>query len=255
MITRREIDDIRALADKKVRENTGLFVAEGEKLVLDLLQSSLVPTVIYTVPAGSSGSIPAPWSELARTITSRDMERISAFRSPPDMLAIFSIPASPAETPGKLSGLGMVLDRIQDPGNLGTIVRTADWFGIRDLYCSKDCADVYGPKCVQSTMGSIARVRVRYTDLPTLLEQASRQKVPVFGTYMNGENLYQAELPETALLVMGSEGKGISPELEPFLNRRIAIPPFPAGKNKAESLNVAVSASIICAEFRRRRAL
>jgi TrmH family RNA methyltransferase len=148
--------------------------------------------------------------------------------------------------------INLILDGIQDPVNLGTIVRTADWFGISNVFCSKDCADIYNPKSVQSTMGALARVQVHYLDLAALLKEAKDQKIPVYGTFMEGENLFKTELVQNALVVMGSEGKGISIELLHFLTKRISIPGYPAEKSVLESLNVAVSAAIVCAEFRRR---
>ena len=180
------------------------------------------------------------------------MERISAFKTPSNMLALFKIPPYQEIADRSFEDLSLVLDGLQDPGNLGTIIRLADWFGITNIYCSENCVDRYNPKCVQSTMGAIARVKVHYLDLQQLLKEAVKQNIPVYGTYMNGENLYKTELSVMALIVMGSEGKGISNDLEPFLTKKISIPTFPVGNIIPESLNVAVSASIVCAEFRRK---
>jgi TrmH family RNA methyltransferase len=185
-------------------------------------------------------------------ISGKEMERISAFKNPSSILALFRIPSYQEVGPSSFEGLSLVLDGVQDPGNLGTIVRTADWFGISDIYCSPECADIYSPKCVQSTMGALARVRVHYTALTELTRKAMNQQIPVYGTFMEGENLFQTSLDSKALIVMGSEGKGISPELVPLLTKKISIPAYPAGNNRLESLNVAVSAAIVCAEFRRR---
>ena len=253
MISKQKIEFIRSLSTKKEREKAGLFVAEGEKLVFDLLQTSLKPVEFYCTGEALSSPGHTKMPAHAEIIRDKDMERISAFKNPSNLLALFEIPGiSPLSGESFLS-LNLVLDRIQDPGNFGTIVRTADWFGIRNLFCSTDCADIFNPKCVQSSMGAIARVQAHYLDLPELLQQAASLQIPIYGSYMDGENVFAAELSTNALIVMGSEGKGISPGLESYLSKRISIPPYPAGTNSLESLNVAVSASILCAEFRRRQ--
>jgi TrmH family RNA methyltransferase len=252
MIPKQKIEQIRSLTDKKERERTGLFVAEGEKLVFDLLRTSLELVELYLTDKGlrifSIKKLPVSTMQLK----DKEMERLSAFRNPSSALAVFKIPVVEPLTEYSFQGISLVLDHIQDPGNFGTIIRTADWFGISNVFCSTDCADIFNPKSVQSSMGAIARVKARYLDLTDLLSKAAGSGIPVFGTFMDGENIFEADLATQALIVLGNEGKGISPGLEDLLTRRISIPPFPAGKKELESLNVAVSASIICAEFRRR---
>jgi RNA methyltransferase, TrmH family len=252
MISKQKIEQIRSLSDKKEREKSGLFVAEGEKLVFDLLHTSLKMVEFYLTEKGISASNEKKVPVNAILLKDKEMERISAFKNPSPVLAVFKIPNIAYVTESLFPGISIVLDHIQDPGNLGTIVRSADWFGITNVFCSTDCADIFNPKCVQASMGAVARVQVHYLDLPELLEKGAGLGIPVFGTYMDGENVFEADLPPQALIVLGSEGKGISADLEKYLNRRISIPPYPAGKKELESLNVAVSASIICAEFRRR---
>ena len=252
MISKQKIELIRSLKDHKERQKTGLFVAEGSKLVFDLLKTSLKSAEIYLTPEGLSSFDENPSHLEMIQISDKEMERISSFRTPSSVLALFRIPVVDPVTEKSFRGLNLVLDRIQDPGNLGTIVRMADWFGISRIFCSFDCADLYNPKCVQSTMGALARVQVRYLDLPGLLEEAVNLQVPVYGAYMDGESVFETELSVKAMIVMGSEGKGISPELIPFLTKKISIPAYPTGHRELESLNVAVSAAIICAEFRRR---
>jgi RNA methyltransferase, TrmH family len=252
MISKQRIELIRSLKDQKERVKAGLFVAEGSKLVFDLLKTSLIPSEIFVTKEGSSA-----WREQLDpgsmiTVSGKEMERISSFKNPSAVLALFKIPAVDPLTKDSFNGLNLVLDGIQDPGNLGTIVRMADWFGISSVFCSTDCADIYNPKCVQSTMGALARVQVHYLDLPGLLQEAVGYLVPVYGAFMEGENVFKTALSTRALVVMGSEGKGISPEVARLLTKKISIPAFPEGNNALESLNVAVSASIICAEFRRR---
>jgi len=252
MISKQKIEFIRSLSHKKEREKAGCFVAEGEKLVMDLLKTSLQPIgIFYTGQWPASGALPGAHLNSCQ-LSEKEMERISAFKTPSNLLAIFEIPSYQEVEFPSFEGLGLVLDGIQDPGNLGTIVRTADWFGITDVYCSPECADIYNPKCVQSTMGALARVRLHYTELIELTRKAVDQQIPLYGTFMEGENLFETELSTPALVVMGSEGKGISSGLIPFLTKKISIPAYPAGSNQLESLNVAVSAAVVCAEFRRR---
>jgi TrmH family RNA methyltransferase len=252
MISKQKIELIRSLKDHKEREKTGLFVAEGSKLVFDLLKTSLMPVEVFMTADGMSGFEVIPARVEVVQISDKEMERISSFRNPSSVLALFRIPSVDPVTEKSFRGLNLVLDKIQDPGNLGTIVRMADWFGISRVFCSPDCADLYNSKCVQSTMGALARVQVHYLNLAGLLKEASDLQIPVYGAYMEGESIFETELSTKALIVMGSEGQGISPELSPFLTKRISIPAFPAGQRELESLNVAVSAAIICAEFRRK---
>jgi TrmH family RNA methyltransferase len=252
MISRQKIDFIRGLARKKEREMAGCFVAEGEKLVFDLLRTTLILREIYCTQEGLSYIQSKRMKMEAIPVTEKEMERISAFKNPSSVLALFQIPEGKKISDNTFEGINLVLDGIQDPGNLGTIARMADWFGIANLFCSPDCADLYNPKCVQSTMGALARVEVHYLDLSGLLQQATDLKIPVYGTFMAGENLYTTKLAEKALIILGSEGKGISSDLNRFLTKKISIPAYPPGSSELESLNVAVSAAIVCAEFRRR---
>ena len=147
--------------------------------------------------------------------------------------------------------LCLVLDDVQNPGNLGTIVRLADWFGIEHIFCSKGCADIYNPKTVQATMGGIARVQMHYVDLPEMLSSLERG-IPVYGTFLDGDNMYQKTLENRGLIVMGNEGKGVSREVEALVSERLYIPNYPEGRETSESLNVAIATAIVCAEFRRR---
>ncbi len=158
---------------------------------------------------------------------------------------------TPEELPSLADKLTLVLDGVQDPGNLGTIIRIADWFGIEDIICSKDTVDVYNPKVVQATMGSIARVRVSYMDLKQLFEVLP-PTLPVYGTLLEGNNMYSEQLSHNGIIIMGNEGKGISPQIRQFISKGLRIPNYPEGRDTADSLNVAVATAIICAEFRRR---
>ncbi len=148
--------------------------------------------------------------------------------------------------------LVLAMDDVQNPGNMGTIIRLADWFGITDIICSKASADCFNPKVVQATMGAILRVRVHYTELCPLLERAAKEGMPVYGTFLEGENIYRSELANEGIIVMGNEGRGISKEVAHIVNRKLFIPPYPADCRTSESLNVAMATGIICNEFRRR---
>ena len=179
-----------------------------------------------------------------------ELSRASLLKTPQEALAVFRIPQYEAEAEVVRRSLCLALDGVQDPGNLGTIIRIADWFGIRHIFCSAGTADAFNPKTVQATMGALARVQLHYCDLRELV--ASLPDVPVFGTFLDGGDLYTQELSANGLIVMGNEGNGISPELAAVVNRRLLIPNYPQGEETSESLNVAVATAVVCAEFRRR---
>jgi len=237
---------------KKNRLATGLFAAEGKKLVLDLLQSDYDVAEVYcTSNIGAELTIYKP--DLKIEIADKEeLARISFLKTVPEIIALCRIPKSEISWDEICKNLTLVLDEIQDPGNLGTIVRLADWFGIRNIICSENCADIYNPKVVQATMGAFTRVKIHYVSLTGFLEQAIMLTIPIYGAFLEGENLYQCELTENGLVVMGNEGNGISEIIAQSISRKINIPSFPPGDLTSESLNVAVATSVICAEFRRR---
>lgn len=246
MITRSEIMAVRALRDRKGRLESGLFVVEGRKTVIEALDSPFTVKEVFAT-AETADDFPG-----ARIISPSELGRISSLKSPQGVLAVVEMPEY--GVPGLRRGeLVLALDRIQDPGNLGTIVRIADWFGVRDIVCSPDTADCYNPKTVQATMGSLFRVRVHYTGLEGFLAAAAQDGVPVYGAFTDGENIYGAGETAEGVLIMGNEGSGISPVIEGYVTRRISIPPYPAGNRGAESLNVAVATAVIVSEMRRRR--
>lgn len=188
-------------------------------------------------------------------VTTKEMDRISHLKTPSDTVALVRIPARKtlANAGDRLT---LMLDNVQDPGNIGTIIRMADWFGIRDVICSPTTADCYAPKVVQATMGAIFRVRVHYTPLEPVLNDAVQVGIPVYGTFLEGRNIYETTLADRGILVMGSEGKGISENVAKLVTDKLFIPPYPAaGGEGSESLNVAVAAAIACAEFRRQSVL
>jgi TrmH family RNA methyltransferase len=185
-------------------------------------------------------------------VTEEDLKRVSFQETPQQVLAVFKQPVYEVDVNVVAKkNLCLVLDDVQNPGNLGTIVRLADWFGIEHIFCSKGCADIYNPKTVQATMGGIARVQVHYVDLPEMLKSLE-VGIPVYGTFLDGENMYQKTMENRGLIVMGNEGKGVSKEVEAFVSERLYIPNYPAGRETSESLNVAIATAIVCAEFRRR---
>ncbi len=241
MITRAEILDIKALATKQGREEQGAFIAEGEKLVAEIRTSPLhIRRILQTKPIFAEGEL----------IGEREMERISQLKTANSVLAVVEQPRYSLAEARPAKSLVLALDRVQNPGNLGTIIRLADWFGITDIVCSRDTADCFNPKVVQATMGAILRVRIHYTDLAQWL--ASVREARIYGTFLEGENLYSAQLDSCGVIVMGNEGQGISADVAATVSHKILIPPYPADRHGSESLNVSVATAVICAEFRRR---
>lgn len=236
---------------KKFRTREGVFVAEGPKVVEDLMEVMRPKRLIAT----------NEWINNKQTdgieidiVTEEELARLSFLQHPQQVLAVFPILSNnqsedyTKELKGKLT---LALDSVQDPGNLGTIIRIADWFGIETIICSHETADVYNPKVVQATMGSIARVKVIYTDLQKTLKHLS-ESLPIYGTFLNGDNIYKSNLSNDGVIVMGNKGRGISKEVAKVITNRILIPNYPEGRKCADSLNVAIATAITCAEFRKR---
>jgi TrmH family RNA methyltransferase len=185
-------------------------------------------------------------------VTDEELRKLSFQETPQQVLAVFRQPTYAVDVNEVAKReLCLVLDDVQNPGNLGTIVRLADWFGIEHIFCSRGCADIYNPKTVQATMGGIARVKTHYVNLPEMLSRLDKD-IPIYGTFLDGENMYQEPLDPRGLIVMGNEGKGVSAAVEAFVTERLYIPNYPAGRETSESLNVAIATAIVCAEFRRR---
>ena len=246
MITKAKIQLVRSLADKNARLDTGLFVAEGRKLVGEALDSGYEVEGLYVVGEASEQFARYGFAE---SVSAKDMERMSRLKTPSDVLAVIRIPHSVINPDTFGNTLALYLDCIQDPGNLGTIIRIADWFGIENVACSPDCADLYNPKTVQATMGALFRVNVCCVAPDELFRTCT---APVYGTFLDGDDIYHTELSSGGVIMLGSEGHGISPLAAQFVTRRLFIPPFPASRHGSESLNVAVAAAVTCAEFRRR---
>lgn len=247
MISKNKIKYIRSLELKKNRNKEGKFVAEGFKVVDDLLALQSADLIVAT-DEWLRGKHFGAETEVIE-VTDEELKKVSFLQHPQQVLAVFR-QATSGDYSINTSELSLALDGVQDPGNLGTIIRIADWFGITHIYCSQDTADVYNPKVVQATMGSIARVKVEYGDLLGLVESLPAD-VPVYGTLLDGDNIYQQKLENRGLIVMGNEGKGISPDLAKKVNHKLLIPNFPEDRATADSLNVAIATAITCSEFRR----
>ena len=261
-ISKAKIKLIHSLDNKKGRRESGLFVAEGPKVVGDLLALMQARLIVATPEWISDNN-----NRIKDVVDVNDEElkKTSLLQHPQKVLALFDIPKykNGKEQTNSLATiltekdemgcykLVIALDGVQDPGNLGTIIRIADWFGITDIICSQDTVDAYSPKVVQATMGSIARIHIHYTDLERLLKDLPND-FPIYGTLLDGDNLYKKTLNEGGIIIMGNEGKGISPAIKPLVNHKLLIPNYPQGRQTTDSLNVAIATAITCAEFRRR---
>lgn len=243
MISKNQQKYIRQLEQKKYRKREGCFVAEGTKVVGDLLKR-YQPLALY-----ATESWDAPKGVGYTLVSEEELQRVSFQQHPQQVLAIFPIP-QPTDPVSLRGSLTLALDGVQDPGNLGTIIRIADWFGIDTIICSEETADAWNPKVIQATMGSIARVNVIYANLVELLDTLPSD-YPVYGTFLDGENIYTQTLSDEGLIIMGNEGNGISDAVRAKVNRRLLIPDFHQG-DTADSLNVAIATAITCSEFRRR---
>lgn len=249
MLSKNKIKFIRSLEMKKNRKENGVFLAEGNKLVSELSAHFKCKLLVAT----------SQWLDSNRNINAdetiavekEELSRASLLKTPQDVLAVFEMPRYEASDDDPKKELCLALDDIQDPGNLGTIIRIADWFGIKNIFCSHGTADAFSPKTVQATMGALARVKIHYCDIKALI--SGLDDVPVFGTFLDGNNIYESELSANGLIVMGNEGNGISKEVSALINRRILIPNYPQGNETTDSLNVAIATAIVCSEFRRRQ--
>ena len=238
---------VHSLAQKKNRDNERCFVAEGTKCVLDTLGAFRLRGLFCTENWLRTHNI-----EDADVVSSSQIERMSMLKTPTEVIAVYEMPDYDVDLSETVRSLNLALDNVQDPGNLGTIIRIADWFGINDIYCSVDTVDVYNPKVVQATMGAIARVQVHYCDLHKVIKDIQSKGIPTYGTFLNGENIYEQSLSSNGLIVMGNEGNGISPVIGNLIGQRLLIPNYPSGRKTGDSLNVAIATAVICAEFRRR---
>jgi TrmH family RNA methyltransferase len=245
MLSKSQISLLTSLQHKKFRREHSLFLVEGYKSVIEFTNSGYQVDTIFHTSAIAPKMLNLSRNINFQEISMKDIEKISTLKTPQEVIGLVKIPLWPTLNYNSLKHrFSLVLDNVQDPGNMGTIIRTADWFGIADIICSEDTVDVYNPKVVQATMGSLARVNVHYVILEQVLPQI---KLPLFGAMLDGENIYNTAFGGEGLLVMGNEGNGISPAIERLINTKITIP----RAGKAESLNVAIATAILCSEIKR----
>ena len=252
MISKSTIKLIKSLAIKKYRIKEKLFLVEGDKNVLEVLHSKYIVTQLFATKTFITENLESLINAKQTVeLIPEEIKKASLLQNPQNCFAVCTLPSTP-ELPGKLKrNLSLYLDGIQDPGNLGTIIRICDWFGIDHLFCSPDTSDLYNPKVIQASMGSFCRVNVYYTPFEPLGKLANDSKIPIYGAFLNGKNIYTEKLPNQALLVVGNEGKGIRGTVEEQITKKIMIPGLAHIKNSAESLNVSVATGIICGEFKR----
>lgn len=249
MLSKNKIKLIRSLRILKFRRQLGLFIAEGPKIVGEVLNTHFIIDSIFATLEWFEENSELDLPEKREIISESELKKISNLKTPNEVVALVKIPM-PAQFPDISEHLVLVLDEIKDPGNLGTIIRTADWFGIDHIICSDSCVDVFNPKVVQSAMGSVTRVPVLYTDLIKYL-QSLKTSTPVYGMVLQGSNLFSSNLTKHGLIIIGSESHGISKSLFPFITNKLSIPNY-ADSNSAESLNASIAAAITLAEFKRR---
>lgn len=242
---------INSLKQKKFRKEHGLFIVEGEKMVDELLAGRFSIHSLYATD-GWLSTHPGEKPFSTFKIGESDLKRISSLTTPNKVLALAHIPSTCPEPVNLENSLTLVLDNIQDPGNLGTLIRSCHWFGIENIVLSENSAEATSPKVVQATMGSLFHVRTHYLELISFLEDAARKKIPVYGAFPGGPAIYDQPLGNEGVIILGNESKGISAGVEKYVTRKISIPSLPGKGRQPESLNMAVAGSIIIAEFRRR---
>jgi TrmH family RNA methyltransferase len=246
MLSKSQINLLKSLQQKKFRREHGLFIVEGHKSIAEFINSAYPVEAVYYTPSFDSKVLKLSQKINFCEISVTDLEKVSSLKTPQDALALIKIPQWPVLQHEQLKGkFSLVLDGIQDPGNMGTIIRIADWFGIDHIICSEDTVDAYNPKVVQACMGSLARVKVHYTSLTGFLPAI---KIPLFGALLDGENIYNTDFGKEGLIVMGNEGNGLRFEVQNLVNRAITIPRI----GKAESLNVAIATALFCSEITRK---
>lgn len=251
-LSKNKIKYFNALNLKKNRDKEQVFIAEGVKLVADLLPYFKAKFIVATKEWITNNRVDA--DEIIELEQLEDMKKISSLSTVSQVYAVFYRPNYILNIDDLLNNKELIiaLDAVQDPGNLGTIIRVADWFGIRNIICSQNTVDVYNSKTIQSTMGALARVKVHYVDLSEVLAVCRNKQFPIYGTFLDGASIYQANLVNYGMIIMGNEGNGISDDIATYVSNKLLIPSYPAGEVTSESLNVAVATAIVCNEFRRR---
>jgi TrmH family RNA methyltransferase len=251
-LSKNKIKYFNSLSLKKNRDNEQVFIAEGVKLVGDLLPYFRVKYIVATREWLVCNRVEA--NEIIEVDGLDEMKKITLLSTPTPVFVVFDRPQYNFDIDVLLNNkeLILALDAVQDPGNLGTIIRIADWFGIKNILCSEGTVDVYNTKTIQSTMGALARVKVHYVDLLDVIDVLREKGFPVYGTFLDGDSIYNAELTNYGVIVMGNEGNGVSADVAKLTSRKLLIPSYPANEATSESLNVAVATAIVCSEFRRR---
>ena len=252
MLGKAKIKFINSLKLKKYRKKYGLFIVEGEKLIFDLINSNLLIDTLIVGDDFNFTNKKLPLDIEVIETTSSNLKKISNLKTPTNIIAIFQIPKFELDFNNLSSELSIFCDDIQNPGNLGTIMRTADWFGIKNIICSENTVDIFNSKTVQATMGALARVNVTYVNSLDFFEEISENDINIYGTLLEGENIFTAELSKNGIIIVGNEGKGISEKLMKYINRKLLIPNYPENNNLPESLNASIATAIVCSEFRRR---
>jgi len=247
MLSKSQVSLLKSLQHKKERKQNGLFLVEGHKSVVEFINSDYRIDAIYHAASFDPKMLNLSRKINLYNISVTDIGKISSLKTPQEIIALVQIPQYPMLNNQKLKQkFSLVLDGVQDPGNMGTIIRTADWFGISDIICSEDTVDAYNPKVVQASMGSLARINVHYVDIETVLPQMG---LPIYGAMLKGENIYNTQFGNEGLLVMGNEGNGVRPSVERLISKPVTIPRL----GKAESLNVGIATALFCAEISRNK--
>ena len=245
MLSQADIKLVNSLKQSKIRRKTGMFLVEGPKMVQELIAYPEFEIQFIAAQKNWLDAHPLLHPLNLKEISDKELQKLSNFTTANEVFAVVKMPENKDFSPNK-SSLYIVLDGIQDPGNLGSILRTAEWFGINEIICSKDTVDCFNPKVVQATMGSLFRVKCHYLELASFLQE---QKMPIYGTLLDGKNIYDEELKTSGYIVIGNESKGISETIRDVISHPISIPSY--GKSKAESLNASIATALVCAEFRR----
>jgi len=246
MLSKSQISLLKSLQNKKDRREHGLFLVEGYKSIVEYINSPYQIEAIYHTASFDPKVLKLSRKINLYAISDTDIQKISSLKTPQDIAALVNIPTWPALDNTQLKQkFSLVLDGIQDPGNLGTIIRIADWFDIKHIICSPDTVDAYNPKAVQASMGSLSRINVHYTDLEPFLSQIN---LPLFGAMLNGDNIYLTDFGNEGLILMGNEGNGLRPAIEKLISKAVTIP----ASGGAESLNVAIATALFCSEVSRK---
>jgi TrmH family RNA methyltransferase len=254
MISKTKIKFIISLQKKKVRDEEKLFVIEGDKLVKEFLSAKMSVKMLIAKPEFINSLQPdlLRCAEVVEEVNYDILKQISTLKTPHNALAVVHMPENEMIISEILKDFCVALDFVQDPGNMGTIIRAAGWFGIRNIVCSVDCVDVYNPKVIQASMGALIHVNIFYSDLKHFLSVACQCSIPVFGTLLDGQSIYEHKLDNKGIILLGNESKGISDELYPFITQKIRIPKFNKAKKGIDSLNVGMAASVVFSEFMRK---